>query len=650
MSTKTKKLVTTIHGEELDINLCRKFNKLYYKIGDVDVEHSGDCYQIEDKMYRYETGALIYNYSIKKYVLKASCSLMLAVVYFKNGHPIIGHVNFFQPDYALSIKGLVYPVFDEEGLLNCKKYKEQLSTGVFYRIDELTAVEFKALRVPDVNYKTSLPYDSKGVLNQHIKLFEEKFKDNLSYSATEYSKILQGLTFGFEFETSMGYLPARITEKYGLIPLRDGSIQGIEYVTVPMSGAKGLQSTINCLKELRQRTSFDNSCSMHLHLGNIPRTPSFLLAFTKFILAYQDEMFSMFPLVKKYNFKMKNKNYSSPFPTYDILSQLDPVITATNLNKNFNVLFRYLSQGESFSDYSNSLDNVKVHPSDPNANQKWNIRTRYHIVNLIPIIFGNKQTIEFRIHTPTYDEQKIVNFLFMNAAIVNYVISNQKRILEDPRFLLDYKLKNAVDNSIRSSGIKNSGYLASNLLEYMKYRTFSTEDQNRQGKISGEESHIFCEKVIDWESTEDQLSSRSLEDLIATKPTLKRREGNLAQASKVLTGSDTYSENPPVFNNMIDYDTFVKNKAKEVLEKQKSFQTKSASSFQKANDDLDDYFKKLHAEINSSGFNKSSSVSGVAGTSGSSSPFGSEEAKGWYEKVIEDVQVKNEELKNQQEW
>ena len=40
------------------------------------------------------------------------------------------------------------------------------------------------------------------------------------------------------------------------------------------------------------------------------------------------------------------------------------------------------------------LDNIISHPSDPNGNQKWNIRPRYLLFNIIPLIFGNKQTIE----------------------------------------------------------------------------------------------------------------------------------------------------------------------------------------------------------------------------------------------------------------
>ena len=84
--------------------------------------------------------------------------------------------------------------------------------------------------------------------------------------------------------------------------------------------------------------------------------------------------------------------------------------------------------GQDFKSIENSLDNIAGHPADPNGNQKWNIRPRYFLYNVIPLIFGNKQTIEFRIHTPTYDVNKILPFIFMNSLIVNFTIKYQQLI------------------------------------------------------------------------------------------------------------------------------------------------------------------------------------------------------------------------------
>ena len=64
-----EKKVITIKGEEVPISQSRKFNKLYYKLGDINIQNSGDCYLINGKCYREETGLVVYNHSIKQYVM-----------------------------------------------------------------------------------------------------------------------------------------------------------------------------------------------------------------------------------------------------------------------------------------------------------------------------------------------------------------------------------------------------------------------------------------------------------------------------------------------------------------------------------------------------------------------------------------------------
>ena len=45
----SKKNIITIKGEEMLISKVRKFSKGYYKIGDINIENSGDCYKIDNK-------------------------------------------------------------------------------------------------------------------------------------------------------------------------------------------------------------------------------------------------------------------------------------------------------------------------------------------------------------------------------------------------------------------------------------------------------------------------------------------------------------------------------------------------------------------------------------------------------------------------
>jgi len=492
-----EKKVITIKGEEVPISQCRKFNKLYYKLGDINIQNSGDCYLISGKCYREETGLVVYNYSINQYVI-LDHTLTKGIIDIIENELIVGYFNR-DVKYSIIIdkNNNSFNLFNPEIFKNNKEYREQLSTGNFYHISRLPSYKFNTIIFPNKDYKYSLPYDSKGIIEYNLKNYTENYNPEISKSIKNYAPLLENLSFGLEFETTKGFIPNRILNQYGLIPLRDGSISGIEYVTVPMQGEKGLQCTADILKVLKERTEYnDDTCSLHLHLGNIPRTKEFILAFFKVGMKIQDEMFQMFPLYKKYNYHIKNKNYSAPLPTFEILSQLDPVIDSRNIDENFGVLYKYLSMGQDFKSVGNSLDNITGHPADPNGNQKWNIRPRYFLYNIIPLIFGNKQTIEFRIHTPTYDVNKILPFIFMNALIVNFTIKHQERILKNKSFLNNYDLFNILSYQIDSCNISNIDSFKDLMYNYIEKRKNSCERQLLKGNILGTESEISAPASI----------------------------------------------------------------------------------------------------------------------------------------------------------
>ena len=494
-----EKKVITIKGEELPISQCRKFNKLYYKLGDINIQNSGDCYLINGKCYREETGLIVYNYSIKEYVI-LNDNLLQGVVDVADGNLIIGYFNNNTKYSKITDKnGKSHWLYNVEIFNNNKEYREHLSTGNFYHISTLQAWKFNKIEFPNKNYKYSLPYDSKGIIENNLKNYNENYNPEISQNIKNYAPLLENLSFGLEFETTKGHIPDRVLNQYGLIPLRDGSISGIEYVTVPMEGEKGLQCAADILKELKKRTSYsDETCSLHLHLGNIPRTKEFILAFFKVGMKIQDEMFQMFPLYKKYNYHIKNKNYSAPLPTFEILSQLDPIIDSRNIDENFGILYKYLSMGQEFKSVGNNLENVLSHPADPNGNQKWLVKCRYFLYNLVPLIFGNKQTIEFRIHTPTYDVNKILPFIFMNSLIVNFVIRNQKLILNRKNFINSYGLLDILYMQIDQYDILNRNTFKELMYSYIEVRKNYCENQILKGNIVGTESEIPSPTYINW--------------------------------------------------------------------------------------------------------------------------------------------------------
>ena len=554
-----EKKVITIKGEELPISQCRKFNKLYYKLGDINIQNSGDCYLINGKCYREETGLIVYNYSIKEYVI-LNDNLLQGVVDVADDNLIIGYFNNNTKYSKITDKnGKSHWLYNVEIFNNNKEYREHLSTGNFYHISTLQAWKFNKIEFPNKNYKYSLPYDSKGIIGNNLKNYNENYNPEISQNIKNYAPLLENLSFGLEFETTKGHIPDRVLNQYGLIPLRDGSISGIEYVTVPMEGEKGLQCTADILKELNKRTSYsDKTCSLHLHLGNIPRTKEFILAFFKVGMKIQDEMFQMFPLYKKYNYHIKNKNYSAPLPTFEILSQLDPIIDSRNIDENFGILYKYLSMGQEFKSVGNSLDNVLSHPADPNGNQKWNVKTRYYLYNILPLIFGNKQTIEFRIHTPTYDVNKILPFIFMNSLIVNFVIRNQKLILNRKNFINSWSLLDILYMQIDQYDIPNRNTFKDLMYSYIEVRKNYCERQILKGNIVGTESEISSPTHINWLKGQETKKKSSFGDVpeflqsdILTQPVIINKPRTV-----VKTGYPKFENN--MWDKMDIYEEFYK--------------------------------------------------------------------------------------------
>ena len=154
-----EKKVITIKGEELPISQCRKFNKLYYKLGNINIQNSGDCYLINGKCYREETGLIVYNYSIKEYVI-LNDNLLQGVVDVADGNLIIGYFNNNTKYSKITDKnGKSHWLYNVEIFNNNKEYREHLSTGNFYHISTLQALKFNKIEFPNKNYKYSLPYD-----------------------------------------------------------------------------------------------------------------------------------------------------------------------------------------------------------------------------------------------------------------------------------------------------------------------------------------------------------------------------------------------------------------------------------------------------------------------------------------------------------
>ena len=249
--------------------------------------------------------------------------------------------------------------------------------------------------------KDDFPYNLDRY-TYNTKFAEHLFKDKQHIDSHVEFKFINEFpyTFGLEFETAGGYIPQHKLYELGLIPLRDGSITGIEFSTVVLQGNYGLNLLKQQMEILDKHTIFDKDCSLHIHLGNFNLTGEVLLRVNN--LFCNCGISRYLPQLTFYTNEYKSnrdKNYCE-----------------------FNT--RYLS----FSDMYSSLvgrsfygDFTQPHPKDISGTRKWNIKSRYKAVNFInALCYAGPKTIEYRMLRPTYNFNKVLGWLFIYGALIKY--------------------------------------------------------------------------------------------------------------------------------------------------------------------------------------------------------------------------------------
>lgn len=289
-------------------------------------------------------------------------------------------------------------------------------------------------------------YSSHELMPIFLKDNHRKVIDNVTSTIhPNYLKEWGDLTFGIEFETSAGNISEADCHRYGLMPLRDGSIKGHEYATIPLNGTENdFKLLLAQLKLLRENCFFDKDCSMHVHIGGFPIKEAEIFALYNLCLRLEEQVSRMFcrQCMCTSSFKTKAKDFCNPLP---------------GKFNSFDDLYYFLSGGN--TRYRSDL--YKNHPQDNENRAKWNMGHRYLWVNLINLCFKKTgKTVEFRLHEPTFNSEKVINWLFICAAFLKYAQKHTNDILNNvfPRSLEDML------SSIYSSE------LAAELIKYYKAR------------------------------------------------------------------------------------------------------------------------------------------------------------------------------------
>lgn len=262
----------------------------------------------------------------------------------------------------------------------------------------------------DYNFKTFntglYPYQSITRLygaESHLNKFQMALKQ--AYKTIKIPKYTLAkylpYTFGLEYETSMGAVPEDECYSKGLIPLRDGSITGVEYSTPVLADNFGCHMIQQQMDTLNQYTHFNKECALHIHFGGFPVKPNAILALNNLCAQLPELVYNLVPSAsfRTNTYKANGKNYCAPLQWY--------------------VSFEELYQDYVGQNYFGDL--YQPHPADLEKRAKWNIKSRYKSCNLINMLcYNSAKTVEFRFLRPTRNAHIIYFWLYTLNAILQY--------------------------------------------------------------------------------------------------------------------------------------------------------------------------------------------------------------------------------------
>lgn len=430
--------VTTVNGKTIPRNRCRYIKNEYYEI-------NVDCFLMPDnKWHRINNGLIAFDYEHKKWVLIENTDLREGIVDVdENKSPVMG---FFSPNLLKNVRMNDTMCISEDIPIKLG-FVEEISTGTFYPKGRLSEDRLNKKGI-GARYSFDLSYSAGPKIEWFKDSYDKAYVPQKSIPSIEkFAKELNSKTFGFEIETSNGYIPENKCFKHGLIPLRDGSlrhdgVEPFEFTTIPLEGKKGLYTMVDIADLIQKYTTIGKMCSLHLHIGGYSPSKAFVVAMHRVMIRIQDELYSLFP--SNYQFTSENgfkqKDYCAPIKNIRLLK-------SNTVDENFESLYNFYSGGNGrFEGFG-----VKNHPLDRENRQKWNINFRYFLQNCIPFIWGGSGTYEWRLHSPTQNPSKMLNWLFICNGIMAYVEKHKDEIANfgDLRACnLDYILKDVYSSEL----------------------------------------------------------------------------------------------------------------------------------------------------------------------------------------------------------
>lgn len=443
--------ITTASGKRVLKSNCCTINGEYY----IKEE---EAVKIGTSWYLKQDPRIFYDYGSQSWRKTRGVNICKGVVGWdsSNTHPIIGA---FEVDHTRNID--VAKLDSRGNIQNMVTYMDRslLQGPVHYNknlgiYEDTTALSPILKKVEGVlantigqgvyNYSFNQEYSSSKHMEKFLKYPRDMRIDNPINipDVKEFGEF----SFGLEFETAAGKLSQAQCFNLGLIPLRDGSISGIEYTTIPMKGPEGFNLLINQVKTLQKSTTFDKDCSLHVHLGGFPVEAKSIWALYKLLVIIEPQIARIMPYFafNTGKFKSKGKDYCTKLRKYPTFEEYYTYCSGDRMRFDGNLTY--------------------PHPMDEEDRAKWNIHARYVWANLINMLFKKQgKTVEFRIHAPTFNIQKIVNWMFICSGILQFAIKNKDRLLKSSIGATAITLEDIISNIY-------SHRVSLQLTDYIQYR------------------------------------------------------------------------------------------------------------------------------------------------------------------------------------
>ncbi len=427
--------IITFDGSRALKSECAKIDAKWYKIGDVKVKNSGQCYLLpwnnspETKV-RASNPQLIWDSDEEQYCQRKPEHIE-GLIKLVRGEEEFGF--FKQTDnsipYQTKAGSLVFAMnYDilKNNNVNYNPITGRYQCNLSNRDKQALLSTARRDKLRYTQYPTGI-YNFSEIPNINVFLAKfEEYQKNTPVSV--FDRFFKDRTFGCEIETSVGSVPEHMLHELGMHPLHDGSITGHEYVT-PVLHGQGLLRRLelifdNCINN----TKANEFCSLHYHIGNVSTDKAFLVAFYQLYYRLQGELDSLNPLFKRdstyFATKREGKDHCKALPNLEL--NLFPLDGA------FKELIDLYHEGQP----AKFDPTKKIYVHFKKDRPKWEHLGRYYALNYLPTLFESKRTIEFRVAAGTVNKYRALNWLFIYNAMLTYCEANNDRIMKSREKIL----------------------------------------------------------------------------------------------------------------------------------------------------------------------------------------------------------------------